>query len=77
MVHCMEALGRGDLAAVLQRNLSISWGLCAVDALLLVLHVREVQNFELWEVERVVEEVPVQDWVIEREMDCFRDSVAK
>ena len=75
--HCIEALGQGDLAAVLQRNLLISWGLCAVDALLLALHVWEVWNFELWEAERVAEEVPVQDWVVEREMDCFRDSVAK
>ena len=55
----------------------ISWGLCVVDTLLLVLHVQEVLNFEQWEVEEIMEEVPVQDWVVEREMDCFRDSVAK
>ena len=73
----MEAQGWGDLAAVLQRNLVISRGLCMVDALLLVLHVQEVLNFEQWEVEEIMEEVPVQDWVVEREMDCFRDSVAK
>ena len=48
-----------------------------VDTLLLVLHVQEVLNFEQWEVEEIMEEVPVQDWVVEREMDCFRDSVAK
>ena len=76
MVHQMEAVGQGDLAAVLMRNLAISWGLRAVDALLLALHVWEVQNFELWEQERVAEEVPAQDWVGE-ERDCFRGSMAK
>ena len=45
----METQGWGDLAAVLRRNLVISRGLRAVDALLLALHVQEVQNFELWE----------------------------
>ena len=54
----MEAIGQGDLAVVLTRNLVISRGLHAVDALLLVLHVQEVRNFELWEWERVAEEVP-------------------
>ena len=54
----MEAVSQGDLAAVLTRNLAISQGLCVVDALLLVLHVWEVQNFELWEWERAAEEVP-------------------
>ena len=39
---CMEAVGWADLAAVLVRNLAITRGLCVVDALLLVLHVREV-----------------------------------
>ena len=48
-----------------------------MDALLLVLHVWEVQNFEVWEQVRAAEEVPVQDWVVERELDCFRDSIAK
>ena len=33
----MEAVGRGDLAAVVARNLAITRGLRAVDALLLVL----------------------------------------
>ena len=41
----------------------ISQGLCAVDALLLVLHVQEVRNFESWEQARVAKEVPVQDHV--------------
>ena len=45
----MEAVGQGNLAAVLTRNLAISRGLHAVDALLLALRVQEVQNFELWE----------------------------
>ena len=57
----MEAISQGDLAAVLMRNLTISQGLHAVDALLLTLCIREVQNFELWEQERVAEEVPAQD----------------
>ena len=59
----IEAVGQGDLAAVLTRNLVISQGLCVVDTLLLVLCVWEVQNFELWEQERAAEEVPVQDQV--------------
>ena len=42
----MEAQGQGDLAVVLWRNLAISWGLHAVDALLLVLYVWEVLNFD-------------------------------
>ena len=37
MVCRIEVVGQGDLAAVLTRNLLISQGLCAVDALLLVL----------------------------------------
>ena len=61
MVRRMEAVGRDNLAVVLMRNLAISRGLCVVDALLLMLHVREVQNFELWEQERAAERVPVQD----------------
>ena len=48
-VHRMEAHSWGDLAAVLQRNLVISWGLHAVDTLLLVLHVWEVLNVDQWE----------------------------
>ena len=73
----MEAVGQGNLAAVLIRNLAISQGLCAVDALLLTLHVWEVQNFELWEQERAAKGVPAQDWVVEEEQDCFGISVAK
>ena len=53
----MEAVGRGDLAAVLARNLVITRGLRVVDALLLVLHVWEVQNFEWWECSVAVEEI--------------------
>ena len=63
----MKAVGQGDLAAVLMRNLVISQGLYVVDALLLTLCVWEVQNFELWEQERAAKEVPVQDWVVEGE----------
>ena len=48
-----------------------------VDTLLLVLCVQEVLNFDQWEAERVAEGVPAQDWVVELEIDCFRDSVAK
>ena len=73
----MEAVGQVNLAAVLMRNLAISRGLCAVDTLLLTLHVREVQNFELWEQARAAERVLVQDWVREGEQDCFGMSVAK
>ena len=75
-VHQMEAVGQVDLTAVLMRNLVISRGLCAVDTLLLVLHVREVQIFELWEQARAAERVLVQDQV-KGEQDCFRMSVAK
>ena len=76
-VHQMETVGQGDLAAVLTRNLAISRGLRAVDALLLTLHVREVQNFELWEQARAAERVPAQDQVEGEEQDCFGMSVAK
>ena len=48
MVHQIEAVSQGDLAAVLTRNLVISQSLHAVDALLLTLHIWEVWNFELW-----------------------------
>ena len=77
VVHQMEAVGQGDLAVVLTRNLVISRGLHAVDTLLLVLRVREVQNFELWEQARVAERVLAQDQVREEEQDCFRMSVAQ
>ena len=45
-VQQMEAQGWGDLAAIVQRNLSITQGIHAVDALLLVFWVQEVLNFE-------------------------------
>ena len=74
----MEAVGQGDLAAVLARNLAITRGLCAVDALLLVLRVQEVQNFEWWEHSVAAEEVPAQDRVEEEaQQDCFGMSVAQ
>ena len=78
MARCMEAVGRDDLAAVLVRNLAMTRGLRVVDALLLVLHVWEVWNFEWWERSVVVEEVPVQDQVEEEpQQDCFGMSVAQ
>ena len=77
MVCQMEAVGQGGLAVVLTRNLAISQGLHAVDALLLVLCVWEVWNFELWEHERAAKEVPAQDWVVDKEVDCFRGPLAK
>ena len=74
----MEAVSQGDLAAVLVRNLVIIRGLCAVDTLLLVLHVQEVQNFEWWEWSVVVEEAPAQDQVEEGpQQDCFGMLVAQ
>ena len=39
MICQMEAVGQGDLTAVLTRNLAINRGLHVVDALLLVLYV--------------------------------------
>ena len=48
-VRRVEAVSWDALAAVLTRNLAISRGLHVVDTLLLVLRVREVRNFELWE----------------------------
>ena len=76
--HHMEAVGQVDLAAVLVRNLVITRGLCAVDALLLVLRVREVQNFEWWERSVAAEEVQAQDQVEEEpQQDCFGMSVAQ
>ena len=77
-VHRMEAVGQGDLAAVVVRNLSITRSLHAVDTLLLMLCVREVQNFEWWEHSVAAEEVPVQDQVEEEpQQDCFGMSVAQ
>ena len=74
----MEAVGQGDLAGVLARNLAITRGLHAVDALLLILCVQEVWNFEWWECLVVVVEVPAQDWVEEEpQQDCFGMSVAQ
>ena len=76
--HRMEAVGRGDLAAVVVRNLAITRGLRVVDALLLVLHVREVWDFEWWERSVAVEEAPAQDRVEEGpQQDCFGMSVAQ
>ena len=77
-VHRMEAVGRGDLAVVVARNLSITRSLHAVDALLLVLCVREVRNFEWWERSVAAEEVPAQDLGEEEpQQDCFRMSVVQ
>ena len=73
----MEAVGWDDLAVVLARNLAITRGLCVVDTLLLVLYVREVQNFEWGECSVVAEEVPAQDQVEEEEQDCFGMLVAQ
>ena len=77
-VHCMEAVGWDDLAVVVARNLLMTRSLRAVDALLLVLHVWEVQNFEWWEHLVAVEEVPVQDLGEEEpQQDCFGMPVAQ
>ena len=77
-VRHMEAVSRGDLAAVVARNLSMTRSLHVVDALLLVLRVREVRNFEWWERSVVAEEVPAQDLGEEEpQQDCFRMSVAQ
>ena len=74
----MEAVGWGNLAAVVARNLSITRSLCAVDALLLMLRVREVQNFEWWEHLVAAEEVPAQDpGEEEPQQDCFGMPVAQ
>ena len=54
----MGAVSRDDLAAVLARNLAITHGLHVVDALLLMLRVQEVRNFEWWERSVAAEEVP-------------------
>ena len=77
-VRHMEAVGQADLAAVVARNLSMTRSLCVVDTLLLVLHVREVRNFEWWERSVAAEGVPVQDPGMEEpQQDCFRMSVAQ
>ena len=74
----MEAVGQADLAAVLARNLAITRGLRVVDALLLMLCVREVWNFEWWECSVAAEEVPAQDRKEEElQQDCFGMSVAQ
>ena len=61
VVHRMEAVSWGNLAAVVARNLLMTRSLHAVDALLLMLHVWEVRNFEWWERSVAAEEVPAQD----------------
>ena len=77
-VCCMAAVGWGNLAAVVARNLAMTRSLCVVDALLLMLCVREVQNFEWWEHLVVAEEVPAQDLGEgEPQQDCFGMSVAQ
>ena len=48
-----------------------------MDALLLAFWVWEVLNFEWWDEERAAKGVPAQDPVVESEMACFRDQVAK
>ena len=71
-IRRMEAVGWGNLAAVVARNLSITKSLRAVDTLLLMLRIWEVQNFEWWERSVVVEEVPAQDpGEEEPQQDCF------
>ena len=78
VVHHMEAVSWGDLAAVVVRNLSITRSLHVVDTLLLVLHVQEVWNFEWWERLVVAEEVPAQDPGEEEPLqDCFGMLVAQ
>ena len=68
----MVAVGWGDLAVVVARNLSITRSIRAMDALLLMLRVQEVRNFEWWEHLVAAEEVPVQDpGEEEPQQDCF------
>ena len=77
-VHCMEAVGWANLAAVIARNLSMTRSLRVVDTLLLMLCVREVWNFEWWECLVAVEEVPAQDpGEEEPQQDCFGMLVAQ
>ena len=74
----MAAVGRGDLAVVLARNLSITRSIYTMDALLLMLRVREVWNFEWWEHSVAAEEVPAQDpGEEEPQQDCFGMLVAQ
>ena len=74
----MEAVGWGDLAVVVARNLLMTRSLRAVDALPLVLRVQEVQNFEWWKCLVVAEEVSVQDpGEEEPQQDCFGMLVAQ
>ena len=76
--HQMAAVGQGDLAAVLARNLSITRSIRVMDALLLVLRVQEVRNFEWWERSVVAEEVPAQDpGEGEPQQGCFGMSVVQ
>ena len=78
VVRRMEAVGQGDLAAVVARNLLITRSLHTVDALLLVLRIQEVRNFEWWERSVAAEEVPAQDpGEEELQQDCFGMSVAQ
>ena len=77
-VCCMEAVGRGDLAVVVARNLLMTRSLRVVNTLLLVLRVQEVRNFEWWEHSVAAEEVPAQDpGEEEPQQDCFGMSVAQ
>ena len=74
----MVAVGWGDLAAVVARNLSITRSVRVMDTLLLMLCVREVRNFEWWERSVAAEEVPAQDpGEGELQQDCFGMSVAQ
>ena len=74
----MAAVSQGDLAVVLARNLSITRSIHTIDALLLMLRVWEVRNFEWWEHSVAAEEVPAQDPVEEGpQQDCFRMLVAQ
>ena len=74
----MAAVGQGDLTVVVARNLSITRSVRAMDTLLLMLRVREVQNFEWWERSVAAEEVPAQDPGEEGpQQDCFGMSVAQ
>ena len=74
----MAAVSQGDLAAVVARNLLITRSVRAMDALLLVLCVREVRNFEWWERSVAAEEVPTQDPGEEGpQQDCFGMLVAQ
>ena len=78
VARCMAAVGRDNLAAVVARNLSITRSVCVMDALLLMLRVQEVRNFEWWERSVAAEEVPAQDPVEEGlQQDCFGMSVAQ